>query len=77
MVRQCVNILYNLYGYILQVDTEYPDELHNLHNNYSVAPEKTKKKKDIQSDYCKIITEKYNIKVEGVRKLVPNLGKKH
>ena len=62
---------------ILEADLEYPDELHNLHNNYPVAPEKLKKKKDIQSDYCKIITEKYNIKVEGVRKLVPNLGKKH
>ena len=28
------------------------------------------------SDHCKIITAKYNIKVDGVKKLVPNLGKK-
>ena len=26
-------------GYILEVDLEYPDELHVLHNNYSLTPE--------------------------------------
>ena len=26
--------------YILEVDLEYPDELHNLHNDYSLAQEK-------------------------------------
>ena len=27
-------------GYFLEVDLEYPDELHNLHNDYPLAPEK-------------------------------------
>ena len=27
-------------GYILAVDLEYPDELHKLHNEYPLAPEK-------------------------------------
>ena len=27
-------------GYILEVDFEYPSELHDLHNNYPLAPEK-------------------------------------
>ena len=27
-------------GYILQVDLEYPDELHVLHNDYPLAAEK-------------------------------------
>ena len=27
-------------GYILEVDLEYSDEFHALHNDYSLAPEK-------------------------------------
>ena len=27
-------------GFILEVDLEFPDELHELHNDYSLAPEK-------------------------------------
>ena len=27
-------------GYFLEVDLEYPEELHDLHNNYPCAPEK-------------------------------------
>ena len=27
-------------GYFLKVDLEYPDELHELHNDYPLAPEK-------------------------------------
>ena len=29
-------------GLILEVDLEYPQELHDIHNNYPVAPEKVK-----------------------------------
>ena len=28
-------------GYFLEVDLKYPDELHELHNHYPLAPEKT------------------------------------
>ena len=40
-------------GLILEVDLEYPQELHNLHNNYPVAPEKGKVSNDMLSAYCK------------------------
>ena len=30
-------------GYILEVDLEYPDELHEMHNDYPLPPEKNLK----------------------------------
>ena len=33
---------YNLHGYILEIDLEYPDELHESHNGYPLVPENLK-----------------------------------
>ena len=63
-------------GYFLEVDLVYPDELHDLHNDYPLAPEKLAVSSDILSKYCKTIADKYKIKVGDVKKLIPNLSNK-
>ena len=63
-------------GYLLEVDLEYPNELHELHNDYPLAPEKLAVSKNMLSTYCKKIADKYDIKVGDVKKLIPNLGNK-
>ena len=63
-------------GLIFEVDLEYPKNLHNLHNDYPCAPEKVKVTKDMLSDYCKNIADKYNISIGLVHKLIPNLNNK-
>ena len=61
---------------ILKVDLEYPKELHVLHNDYPLVPEKFAIYYDMLSDYCKKIADEYEIKVGDVIKLIPNLGNK-
>ena len=39
-------------GYFLEVDLEYPNELHELHNVYQLATEKLAVSSDILSRYC-------------------------
>ena len=43
----------NRVGNIPEVDLEYPDKLHVLHNDYPLAPEKLAIPYDMLSDYCK------------------------
>ena len=63
-------------GYFLEVDLEYPNELHELHNNYPLAPKKLAVSNNLLSAYCKKIADEYAIKVGNVKKLIPNLGNK-
>ena len=64
-------------GYILEVELKHPKELHDLHNDYPLAPEKLTVTNEILSNYCKSIADKYDIKVGDVKKLIPNLGDKN
>ena len=50
------------YGYILKVDLEYPNEFHELHNDYPLAPEKPETRHNMLSKYCSSNANKYEIK---------------
>ena len=63
-------------GYCLEVDLEYPEELHELHSDFPLAPEKLTVSNNMLSKYCKKVGDKYEIKVGDVKKLIPNLGNK-
>ena len=63
-------------GLILEVDLEYPEELHDLHNDYPLAAEKIKVVEDMLSPYCREIAEKFGVKVGLVEKLIPTLSNK-
>ena len=65
-----------MFWYVLEVDVEYTDELHDLHNDYPLAPEKLEISNDMLSKYCSDISKKYGKKVGGVNKLIQKLGSK-
>ena len=45
-------------GYFLKVDLDYPEELHNTHDNYPCAPEKMKIEERYLSDHQKQLGKK-------------------
>ena len=63
-------------GHIYEVDLEYPEELHELHNDYPCAAEKIKVSDDMLSGYCREIKNKFNISSGNVNKLIPTLSDK-
>ena len=66
-ISECSSIENSSKGYILKVDLEYPDELHALHNDYPLAPEKLAISYDMLSDYCKKIADEHGIKVGDIK----------
>ena len=63
-------------GYILEVDLEYPKELHDLHSDYSLAPEKMLISHEMLSPYQQQLKQDLGYKPAKVEKLVPNLWDK-
>ena len=62
----------SLHGYFLELDLEYPENLHDSHKDYSVAPEKIKIKEEWLSPYSLENPNKFDIKTGSVNKLAPN-----
>ena len=60
----------------MEVGLKYPQELHDLHNDYPFATEQVKVTKDMLSDYCQEIAAEFNIQTGLVRKLIPTLSNK-
>ena len=56
-------------GWILEVDLEYPAELHEEHNSYPLAPEKKIVKKEWMSDYQKSLINDLELKPPDSEKL--------
>jgi hypothetical protein len=58
-------------GFVLEVDLEYPPELHDLHNDYPLAPDRLRVTADMLSDYCRSFFA--NKPYMPDEKLIPNL----
>ena len=67
----------SLHGCFLEVDLDYPKNLHEDHNDFPMAPEKIKIKEEMLSQYCLEIKEETDIKEGVCKKLIPNLMPKN
>ena len=63
-------------GYILEVDLEYDETLHNIHNDYPLCPKNVSIAEENLSPYTKQLAEKLDVKIVLTKKLVCNLKNK-
>ena len=69
-------------GYMVECDLEYPEELHSIHSDYPLCPEKICNTKDMLSPYQNSLLETKQKKssqktsIGKIQMLVPNLNDK-
>ena len=63
-------------GFIVEAETEYPESLHDLHNDYPLAPETISIKEEWLSQYQRYLLDELECKLTDGVKLVPNLHTK-
>ena len=64
-------------GCIVKCDLEYPEHLHDSHNDYPLAPERKLVTQEMLSPYASELQRKLEIGRDTMEKLVPNLEDKH
>ena len=63
-------------GYILKVDLEYDETLHNIHNDYPLCLENVLIAEENLSPYTKLLAEKTDVKIMPTKNLICNLKNK-
>ena len=61
-----------LYGYFVECDLHYPDDLHDLHDDYPLAPERIVVEDHLLSEKQDVLRSQYAISHTATSKLVPN-----
>ena len=64
-------------GFVLEVDLEYPEKLHDLHDNYPLAPENMVVPHEWFSEYQRELLDDSNVSDPHVNKLTCTLNPKH
>lgn len=59
-------------GYFLEVDLDYPEHLHDAHNDFPLAAERLVIKHEMLSPYSKALADKLGLKGPVTAKLAPN-----